>query len=300
MIRWPLLCLLIPLTLWASPAEEPVDGNLVLLDETQDFFSGSVTSLANRVDSFFATERADDELNRSSIRIRQTYEIRERAVGFETRRYRINLRLPHLEDKFRYDFNKKKGKSDKQIIVDKVKEQRDNRKKLFSGWTFNADTAVNIAIPPRLTARARVRKNLHTGTLVHRFVEGVTFVTDESGLTEETTLLTDHKMNDDILFRFTNYKRWRVLKKEFFTTHGPSFIQQLTEDDFISYNASINNIIGNSSFYLNSYAISISYRRNLYKNWFYLDVVPGIDFPKHWSFRRTPFTFFQLELLFGG
>lgn len=304
-----MICL--PTFVQASPAEEPRDDSIPILDSAQDLFGARANFAANRFDSFFATERADDEFGRSRIRVRSRFTVRERAKSDIDTQYRINLKLPNLEKKFRFDFQEdtKKKKKDKKAAQaarsDEEKEadseaQRLKDKHLFKGWLFNADIGVSLAIPPKLVTRARVRKNLVTGTFTHRFSEQLTYVTDEDGLTEETQLNSDHPLGQDFLFRFINYKRWRVLKKEFTTNHGPTILHQVTENDAFSYNFITSSIIDDSIWYVSNYQIAINYRRNLYRQWVYMDLVPGLDFPKEYSFRRNPFVFVQIEFLFGS
>lgn len=297
----------------ASPAEEPEkvkEKSPPVLDMARNFVGSNINGLANRLDSFFATERADDELGRSRLRIRYNYDIRERSLPDDKIRYRINLKLPHLEEKFRFKYFNESDDKDKKKEEEKAVAQEANKappSELYKflngikeGWTFNADAGVSVALPPKIVTRARLRRNFEVASFVHRFAEQVTYVTDESGLTEETTLLSDQRWTDTFLFRFVNSKRWRVLKKDFVTLHGPTVLHSLTEDDALSYNLIMTNVLVKDVYYVTSYTLSVNYRRNLYKNWVYLDIIPGIDFPKQWSYRRTPFAIFQLEVLFGG
>jgi hypothetical protein len=304
-----LTVLFLPLIAIASPAEEPPDDRVPILESAQNLFGTHANFAANRLDSFFATERADDEFGRSKIRIRSRFSTRERAISDLNNQYRINLRLPHLEEKFRYDYyqddesKKKKIAEDEQKRKEKLKlTEADILKKdsLNTGWIFNSDIGVSAAIPPKLITRARVRKSFVTGTLIHRFVEQLTYITDQSGLVEETGLNTDQIYNENLIFRFINTKRWQVLKKDFNTNHGPTLLHRVTEDDAFNYGLTMQTLIENSSWYVINYQLAVNYRRNVYHQWIYFDVIPGIDFPKEWSFRRTPFITFQLELLFGS
>lgn len=301
---------LIPLIALSSPAEEPPDRTIPILESAQKLFGTQANFAANRLDSFFATERADDEFGRSRIRIRSRFEIRERAVSDLNNTYRINLRLPHLEEKFKYDYyqdDAEKMKKEQKAERAKKAEQKieDERRllekdKINEGWIFNSDIGVSAAIPPKLITRARVRKNNVTGTLIHRFSEQLTYITDESGLVEETRVDSDHIYSEDFVFRFVNYKRWQVLKKDFNTDHGPTFLHRVSENNAFVYGFTMQTIIKNGIWYTTNYRLSVNYRRNLYHQWIYLDVIPGLDFPKEWSFRRTPFVILQLEVLFGS
>ncbi len=281
---------------FSSPAEERPEKTVFILEKAQEIFGARANQVANRLDAFFATERADDELGRSRIRLRSQFEIREREKSDLKNQYSINLRLPSLEQKFKYEqYQSEESKA-------RSREEREIEKKnrIKRGWLFNADMGVSAAIPPRLITRARVRKSFVTGTLIHRFAEEVTHITDESGLVEETELLSDHIFNSKWVFRFVNLKEWKVLKKDFRTNHGPTLLHQLTENDAFNYGLTMQTIIDNGIWYTNNYQLAVNYRRNLYRQWIYFDAIPGLDFPKQWSFRRTPFIRFQIEVLFGG
>lgn len=300
-MRFTLLLVLFSLSLkaWSSPAEERPDESIPILDTAQEILGARANYVANRLDSFFATERADDELGRSRIRIRSNFEIRERARSDLKTRYRINLRLPSLEEKFRWEYEKDgKEKLEDQPegeVAEKLAQSR-----IRKSWTFNSDVGISVGIPPKLITRARLRRNFNTGPFIHRFAEQLTYTTDASGLVEETRLDSDHVFRDDLVFRFINVKTWEVLQKDFTTAHGPTLIHRLTENDALNYGLIMSSIIDNGIWFVDNYRLAVNYRRNLYRHWVYFDIIPGIDFPKHWSFRRTPFMAFQLELLFGG
>lgn len=297
-----LFLLMLPLSAFASPAEEREQRDIAILERAQDLLGVRANALANQLDSFFATDRADDEFGRSRIRVRSRYEVRERAKGDDDVDYRINLRLPHLEDKFRYSFKDDQKEDQDKEESDAMKKAKKEAAKhrILKEWIFNADAGINISIPPKIVTRARARRNFVTGTLIHRFAEELTYITDESGLREETSLNSDHQINKDMLFRFVNVKTWQVLKKEFTTSHGPTILHRASDNDAFSYSFIMSSVINDGVWYVNNFRLSTTYRRNLYKNWVYLDLTPGLDFPKTWSFRRTPFIFGQLEFLFGG
>jgi hypothetical protein len=285
----------IPVTGWTSPAEEREEKDILILEKAKEFFGIKANQAADRIDSFFATERADDEFGRSRIRVRSQFLIRDGTKSDFTNQYRINLRLPRLEEKFRFKFN------DEQKYKDKDKSNISQNKNINPNrWTFNSDIGVSMAIPPKLVTRARLRRNFNSGLFIHRFYEQLTFITDESGLVEDTGFDSDYVFNGDLIFRFVNFKRWRVLKKNFATDHGPTLIHRISDNEALNYGATGQTTITDGVWYLHNYRLSINYRKNIYKQWVYLDAIPGIDFPKNRSFRKTPFIIFQLEFLFGG
>ncbi len=287
---------MIPVKGLTSPAEEREEKDILVLEKAKELFGLKANLVADRLDSFFATERADDEFGRSRIRVRSQFMLRDGSKSDLINQYRINLRLPSLEEKFRFKFQ------DQKKDASQTTEQGTSENKIPQNkkWFFNSDIGVSMAIPPKLITRARLRRNFNSDIFTHRFYEQLTYITDESGLVEDTGFDTDYVFNSDLIFRFVNFKRWQVLKKDFNTNHGPTLIHRISDNEALNYGVTGQTTIIDGTWYLQNYRLAINYRRNLYKQWMYFDVIPGLDFPKIRSFKRTPFILFQLELLFGG
>lgn len=283
---------------WSSPADEPVERRIPILDTAQELLGDKVNLVANRLDLFFANQRADDELGRSLIRLRTDYSIRERALPRRDTQFRFNLKLPSLEERFKLSYFEKKKDETPQERADR-EAKIIKKSKLDTDWIFRTDAGLNVSLRPGIFTRARLRKSVYTGTLIHRFVQEIAWYSTR-GFIEQTTLFTDQSINENLLFRFNNTVDWEIIQKKFNTFHGPSLIQKLSDNDAISWNLGLSTVRTNGVFYVTNYTAALNYRRNIYKNWFFFNFVPGIDFPKEWSFRRTPFAVVQLELLFGS
>lgn len=293
------LCLLIILFSGPGFAEDKKEEeySFPILDRIDDFVGNSVNDVANDFDRFFATERADDELGRSRLRIRESYRVQERTNGVNDVQFRFNLKLPYLQQRIKYQLNqeKKKKPKEKDGRVETVEETRVNE-----NWLFNADSGVNASFNPSIRVRGRIRKSKDAGFLIHRFVQEVTWISTSDGFRHLTTLDSDRSISDDLLFRFNNTVDLRITNKDFSTSHGPNLFQRLSDHEALSYNAGLGTTVINGIWFLSGYTVSVNYRRNIYKDIAYVDFQPGLEFPKVWSFRRTPFIFAQLELLFGN
>lgn len=280
-------------TVLASPAEEPVERNVPILESAQELLGLNINRVANRLDMFFADQRADDELGRSRLRLRRSYEVRERAIPKEQTQIRFNLRLPNLEQKFKFDYK------DKTKPPPGVPIAQNDPNKVDENWQFRSDIGVSVKIPPNIFARGRLRKNTQTWKVINRFIQEVVWFSDRDW-EESTTLDSDYPLRENMLLRFRNTADWKITRKEFGTSHGPSIFHRVSEHDAFSYGLTMSTIVNNGSWFVDNFRLAPSYRRDLYKQWLYFDFVPGLDFPKIWSFRRTPFVFVQLEALFGG
>lgn len=285
----------------ASASEQKTEEEKNVLDKTHALFKGNLDYLANSIDSFFATERADDEFGRSTLRIRSNYFTREQEKGDFKVSYRINFKIPHLERRIKESaekiFKHRKEDGESGENEDDEAEKTPRTKK---GWIFNADLGVNASTPPKAVIRTRVRRNFLYTRWSHRFSEEVTYITEDDGLTELTSFDSDYPIKENLLFRFTNIKTWSVLSKKFDTFHGPNLIHKLTERDALNYSFIASTKINEGLWFLDNYRLSARYRRDLYKKWLYFDLITGLDFPKRYSFRRNPFATFQLEILFGS
>lgn len=278
----------------ASPAEEPVERSIPILDSTQELLGYNINRVANRLDMFFADQRADDELARSRVRVRQRYEVRERALMNSQTQFRINIRLPSLEEKFRFDY---KTKPDTEVPQTEAVEKEDPNR-LNEEWQFRSDVGLSVKIPPNVFTRGRLRKNWQTWKVVHRFVEELAWFSDRDW-EETTTFDSDLPLTENSLLRFRNIADWQITRKNFTTSHGPSVLQRVSEDDALAYTFTMSTVIDQSVWYVNNFRLAPTWRHNLYKHWLYSDLTWGLDFPKVWSFRRTPFVLLQLEALFG-
>lgn len=267
-----------------------------ILDRIDDFVGNRVNDVANDFDRFFATDRADDELGRSRLRIRESYRIQERARGVNDVQFRFNLKLPYLQQRVRYELGQtKKEPKKKDGRVETKEETRVNE-----NWLFNADSGVNASFNPSVRLRGRLRKNKDAGILIHRFVQELTWISTSDGFRHVTTLDSDRSISDDLLFRFNHTVDWRITNKDFTTSHGPGLFQRLSDNEALSYSAGLGSTVENGVWFLSGYTLAVNYRRNIYKDIAYIDFQPGLEFPKVWSFRRTPFIFTQLEFLFGN
>lgn len=290
-----------------NPQESPtlinkiVNAPVKLVDSTQGYVDENVTKVANRLDSFFGTERADDELNRSQVRILYNYRISEGAPKDDFR-FRINLRLQNLEDFGKENLDKVKDWASKKTSTQNTEsgENKTEQQKRDDPhrWLFRQDIGVIASVPPRFFYRTRLRKTWQGPHMVHRFVEELGWSSADHWL-DRTTFESDRALSESVLFRLFHEKNWAITDREFTTSHGPSIIHRISDSDAFSYNArALSRIKG--PWYLDGYSLSIAYRRRLRGNWLYGDVTPALDFPKAASFRRTPSILFRVEILFGG
>jgi hypothetical protein len=272
-----------------------------MIDSTRNTITSNLIGLANRLDSFFGEQRADDELNRSSIRVSYDYRLRMEKKPLSDTQVRFNLRLPNLEKMFRFSVRKNETQENDSTPKENLSQQKredSEEKKEKEPWRFRSDVGLNVAYPPIVFARSRLRKNWRWTWLVQRFAVELAWFSDQ-GAIQDITLFHDHAMADDLLFRFTNQQIWRFNDELFSTSHGPSLIKDITDNDALSYNFRVSTRV-RDAWFVDNYSVGVAYRRNVKGQWLFAEVGPTLDFPKRESFRRAPSILFRLETLFAG
>jgi hypothetical protein len=269
-----------------------------LVDKTRNSITNNLIGLANRLDSLFGEQRADDELNRSSIRVNYDYRVRMEKTPLTDTQVRFNLRLPNLEKMFRFSVRKNEPIEGETTPKEKLARQKEEDEEKKEPWRFRSDLGLNVAYPPIVFARSRLRKNWRFLLLIQRFDVELAWFSDQ-GVAQDTTLFHDHALAKDLLLRFANQQAWQITDKRFTTTHGPSLIKDIDDDDAISYNLRMSTRV-EDAWYIDNYSVGVAYRRNIKGQWLFAEVGPTLDFPKRESFRRAPSILFRLETLFAG
>ncbi len=288
------------------------------LDNTYSLLSDNIVGLANRMDSFFGEQRADDELNRSGLRLSYGQKIMTKNKSNDDVVVRFNLRLPKLEEKFKIDFKrtpKKDKKVDDQLKAYIAKAETDGRRLSeediakekvrlqtleYEPWRFRTDVGVSASIPPSAFVRARLRKNWQFLKFIPRFVEEIGYFTDD-GLIERTNFDIDRTIKKGrVLLRFENLKEWIISDKRLVTGHGPVLLYNTSDNDAYAYSAKVfSEFNERGPYYLSNYQVAINYRRNLRGHWLYGDVIQAVDFPKFESFSSVYSVTLRIEALFG-
>lgn len=286
----------------ASDEVVPLEDEPDILARSHDLISFRLVRLADRLDSFFGETRADDEINKSSIRVDHAQILRMEKEPLKETNVRINLRLKNLEKLFK--FNVSVQKNDTETPEDAPTSQapalptRSVEDIQAEPWRFRMDAGLNASIPPNIFARARLRKNWNTPKVIHRFAQELTWSSQQAWL-QTTTLFHDKQLSKVSLLRFTNEQNWQISEKIFFTSHGPSILQNLTDNDALSYNLRVQTTVIDSVWANSNYQIGLFYRRNLKDFWLFGEIGPAIDFPRFERFRRAPSILFRLETFFS-
>lgn len=283
------------------------------VDYTHQTVSQSILLLTNRFDSFFGSERADDEANGSTIRLSWDHRKVE-SVEYENKvNLRMNLKFPSLQEKLKFRFDKKKEEKKSINNEAKVKEespknvgqasieQAKNRKRIIDYakyWNLRFEAGVRAEIPVNPFINLRVWRP-YSGSFWEFNPTHEVFVFWDDGFGTRHSFNVDFKLTEKLLLRIENAFSWTDLSDTIRSTHGPSLFYKLSRRRAISFNAKAFGI-SRPTYFINNYSLSTTYRQLIYKKWLFFEMTPALSFPSSNDFERIASIFFKLETVFGS
>jgi len=271
------------------------------LEETRKTLSTRVLRLADTVDTLFGEKRVDDQKNWSTLRLSQRIVLKNGSSGFENPTMTLNLHLPNVQkiERSIQDWLKQSVEKAGEVAgisgdsngVSQVSEE--------NLWTVHSESGIILANPLNYFARLRLRRDFIFEKFVHSFYEQIGW--SKIGLWEEETSLTsDYAISRDLLFRFVNVKSWAISNDILSSAHGPSLIQQLSDNEAVSYDLRFFTLEENHRLYGEKLAVGSTFRTRLPMRWIFIDVNPEIAWERTTNFITQYNLFFRLELVFGN
>jgi hypothetical protein len=296
-----------------------------MVDHIHKVLSRDILSVANRLDNFFGTERADDEANTTRIRIYTETTKLEAQNPTTQGNIKLQLVLPKTQERLKLVVDTQNDRNDDASSTQatsantttttttptKTKEKSTTQRTAdattaalryivdTAGIKTSFDAGLRFTTKPQLFSRVRFRKYVPLGPKwVFRPVEQIMWIQDQ-GFTSDTDLDFDRPINKKWQFRFQNNIYWNDDDYSLAFTNGPSWLQTLDEKKALSYNFRISS--ANSPEYaVNNYALSVGFRQLLYKEWFFWTITPAVNFPRDNSFHRTPSLTVRFDVIVGS
>lgn len=296
-----------------SRAKEELAAGPTFIDTAHERISTSLLRLSNQIDSFFGDERMDEETNKTRMRIYTQTDFAEGEPPVSENAFRVQLRLPRTERRLQLvvQNNDRDDESDVSNQASRASQTRakDNASGTASAGLrylldkadikFTTDMGIRLNWPPKIFARARLRKTIGIGDKwIFRPVERLMWV-DREGWSSAADLNFDRKIDDTWLFRYANLVEWN--DREFITRwqSGPIWFHKISEKTGISYSALSFWSDGDKTWAVDRYALAAGFRQLIYKQWFFWEATPVLSFPRERNFRRQPGFSVRVEAIFG-
>ncbi|ASD65151.1 hypothetical protein [Bdellovibrio bacteriovorus] len=297
-----LFCLFLAIPVHAedpqNPPAEPLSGEVLstgrgYLEDTRASLSNRVIRLSESVDALFGNTRADDARNTSTLRVSQTYYVRDGDLGAEDVSTSLNLYLPNFQKWEKSIRDKYFSRSDSGAEGALNTEQQAQRY-----WDLNTEAGLVVTIPVNYFVKLRLRRNFLMGIFENSFYQEFRW-SKKDEWEETTSLTTDYAFNRDLLFRFINEANWAMTNERFGTHHGPSLIQTFTADSALSYDFRFNTKMEGYSLYGDSLVLSSTYTQRTGIDWIYLKTTPEISWGRKDDFAPVMTLYLKVDLIFG-
>lgn len=282
-----------------------------LIDVSQQAISYSLLSLSDSIDSFFGDEELilnHDKKTKAIISL--THTLAERAKPESLVKVRIKLRLPrtksrlnlvvdNISDELRNnevsesDFEKIQEESQENDLTTSLKYIVQESEK----WDISTKAGIKIKIPLDPFTSIRAQRNISFFHWKLTLAQNI-FWFQSRGLGEVSRIDFERPVFKKSLFRFSNSASWLKDEDFFRFNHSLTIFQPLNHQAGLSYSAGISSN-SDPRIHLDSYSLSVSYRRRLWRKWLFFDIIPGIQYPKSINFAPNYSMIFRLESIFG-
>lgn len=286
-----------------APEEKPM--LLRKAEETHLRFSTRLERIARNLDNFFAAEQAFEGATRSYARVRlDTILDNDIQLGFNGD-IRVKIDLPRTERKLKLliesDGRNATPDRPEQTPIDVVKQQdyllSIERVAGLEKWDVRPAAGIKVRWVPDPFVRLRaVRYRNLDGWLIRNAANVFWFTSD--GLGANAAVDFDRQIGDVFLFRSTSTLRWEENDQFLSADQQLSLYQRLDARRYLVYQAGIL-ADQNPEWSEKQYFFAVRYRKNVYKNWLFMEVIPQINFTRENQFDGLPSVMFRLEGVFG-
>lgn len=301
-----LLILLYSFSSFASEEESKEMGETIIVHPNpdddwlfgfHDTISDSVFGSAVWFDKFFATDEDEELLPETLARIRLGYEPRAREFDVFSQRFRLRLRLPHLESKVDLILTDEEDGDDNDLVDSSRTLTGDGLEDSFTAairvvnvdkLSKFVDTRIGIS-GGDIFAKVRAKIQSDSPDIhVFKFQPSIFYYLDD-GFGTRLFFEYDYNFAEKQQFR-ANYSirtseafdgyRWR---------NGYYYLQQHDR-----YTATALGFVikgednGDKGYEVENYTLSYRYRVNTYRRWLYFEIEPFVEWPEDQSYKATP------------
>lgn len=290
--------------------EEPLPDGDTKVDEMQERVSAGVSDAAAWLDSFFADENYEDEVNSTRLDLGVS-SFSEKGQGTDFKgKTRLRLKLPGLENRLKLsisgatdDFDL--SRSEWEDIEDDVSGTDGDHLRAWLTYFFRQDERRNVSLSggvkfdsgnPGVFVQPRYRHTRRFPTWDLRFIQWLTWYSN-TGLDSRTELQLERPLGTDWFFRTTARVDWYEEEEGLFPQLRLSWRRPLSQRRVVA-------LQWNSYFetrptaVLDSMVLRLRYRQQTWRQWLWFSVAPQVAFPRSEDYDAIPGLFLEVEAQF--
>lgn len=281
------------------------------VDSGYDFLSRKVYLLSNTVDAIFTNRTINENKNNSYFRI--WYEMSKSEGESLVMRpdFKIRLYLKETRKMLRFTFDNTSRAQDTQSQLSQtqatVNTKNDDKDlsasigvdlKNTQKFRLTTSSGVRLRFPPNLFLRSTASFNDRWGSIDISMQNSFFYYTVEGfGNTSNINFL--HQFSDQLKLIFETFGTW-LEPRDYNAGSGFQLFYAYSDKTTLSQQIGTNANKQESKFAVKDYFISSTFRRLLYKDWFFFEVSPSILWKRENNWHAVGNIYLRLEAFFGG
>lgn len=270
-----------------------------IIDKTYHYINNTFCQPALWFDDFFVNERVTEDVYAGTM-VRWYNDFswnQSEDVHYKTK-LNARIHLPKVTRKLKVVFEPDAEDSILNLFPNE-NEEPENSLGLQYSWVTKERQSLSLkaTIKPSIELRYRYIYPLNE-VLLTRFTQKIY---QRKKITGSGTLLDfDHSLNEHFLLRWSNFIN---LETEDLLEWGTGFTlyQYISTTQALNYKASLT-ALERPEHHINNYHLSVAYRHNILRQWFYYEIRPEINWPKEFETDRESEAkiTLRLEVLFDN
>jgi hypothetical protein len=264
------------------------------------------------LDSYFEDARVEKEINRSYIRVRYDTFQEERAATVYRPTISLRLALPQLEKKAHIVVSAEQPEISTNtpapagITEDRIGKPDERNVSTAVHYVLRSTEEQNFVVrsgaqfshgSPVLFVAPRYRYFVPLAEWGFRFTQEAVWKTDTKW--EVDTLFDlERQLPHEFFFRSSLGGTWLDGTNGYFYSLSFSLRQPFDPRHALEYGW-VNSYQTRPVYELSEILLSVRYRQNLWRDWFFFEVAPQLRFPRSGNFDGLPGILFRFELYFG-
>ncbi|MCP4321464.1 MAG: hypothetical protein GY787_06370 [Alteromonadales bacterium] len=270
-----------------------------IIDKTYHYINDSFCQPAVWFDDFFVDERAtEDAYAGTMIRWYNDFSWNESENVHYKTKLSARIHLPKVTQKLKLIFEPESEDSILNLFPNETTEPENSLGLQYDWITKERQSlSVKVTIRPRIELRYRYLYPLYESLLV-RFTQKIYQRKKISG--GAVLLDFDHSINSHFLLRWANFVT-RETEDLLELGSGLILYQYISATQALNYKASLT-AQEKPEHYISNYHLSVTYRHNILRKWFYYEIIPELNWPKELDSirdRESKITL-RLEVLFDS
>ncbi len=174
------------------------------------------------------------------------------------------------------------------------------KNRLFASTSFSA--GVKLGSPIDFYVMSKMIKTKPLKRDWQMIGEQKFYLFSHRGFQSFTTLNFDKKIDDDLMFRFSNNIIYKFKENSLETAHSFMLFQHLTKRDDLIYSASVVTLsknINRSIPKISTYELKTVYRHTMPNRWLYFSVIPAVNWDREQHYKPNYSLNLNISVIFG-